>query len=430
LRSRNTDNFFANVDWLTVVLYFAMVIMGWLNIYSADYNEDNPGIFNFNEKYGAQLKWIGWATLIAVVLLIIEADFYAAFAYHIYGLFILILIATLVIGTAVHGSKSWIDLGFIRLQPAEFAKFATALAMAKFLSNVEFNVRDFKNTAVTVALFSIPALLVLLENETGLALVFFAFVIVVYREGLSLWFLVVGAFAITLFICSLLLDEYKWVLVAVLALSGFGVFFFFLRRNVKNFMMMIVVTSFCCLVATSTKYVYDHAEDWGLIQHHHKERLDDVFGFKVDLKKSGYNVHQSMIAIGSGGMWGKGYLNGTQTKYHFVPEQETDFIFCTIGEEFGFFGSALILLMQLGLNIRVLFMAERQRSPFSRIYGYCVAAVLFFHLMVNVGMTIGMTPVVGIPLPFFSYGGSSLLAFTTLLFIFIKLDANRLSILR
>jgi rod shape determining protein RodA len=331
------------------------------------------------------------------------------------------LVAVLFLGTEISGSKSWFKFGEFGVQPAEFAKFATAMALAKYLSQLDIKMTDNRTKIISAVLIGLPIILILLENETGVALVFFAFILVLYREGLSGNFLLLGAIVVVLFILALLVD--KIILIIALAIIS-GVLFLFMRKTKGNMLLLAALFVLSSGVIYSVDYAYNH------LQTHQRKRIDVFLGKESDIKKAGYNVNQSLIAIGSGGLTGKGFLNGTQTKYDFVPEQSTDFIFCTVGEEWGFAGTAVVVVLFLLLLLRILFLAERQRSPFSRIYAYGVASILFFHLMVNVGMTIGLAPVIGIPLPFFSYGGSSLWSFTILLFILIKLDAYRLEILR
>jgi rod shape determining protein RodA len=433
---RNENSIFYGVDRVTLLVYVILVFMGWLNIYAAVYNEEHQNIFDTTQKYGMQLIWIGGATIIAFSILLIDANFYTVFAYGFYGFFILANILVLFLGREVKGSHSWYRFGKFGIQPAEFMKFATNLALAKFLSNQnivvnqQFRLRlkdlikNYKNTIFALLFIILPLILIIkLQNETGLAIVFIAFIIVLYREGLSVGFLIFGLLAAILFVMALVVTNTSGLLItlAVIAASAF----LFIRRSRRNLIIVFLVYVSAAGVVLGTNYVYNHLEA------HQKTRIDVLLGRgTVDLKKEGYNVNQAKIAIGSGGFLGKGYLQGTQTKYDFVPEQDTDFIFCTVGEEWGFVGSTVVIFLELFLILRLIFLAERQRSDFSRIYGYGVASVLFFHLAVNIGMTIGLMPVIGIPLPFFSYGGSSLWSFTILLFIFIKLDANRLLILR
>ncbi|MCE3229355.1 MAG: rodA [Bacteroidetes bacterium] len=433
--SRDQNNIFAGADRLIIITYVVLVILGWLNIYAAVYDEDHQNILDTSQKYGKQLIWISGAVIIAVSILLIDANFYTAFAYGFYGIVLFINIMVLFLGKEVKGSKSWFRFGDIGIQPAEFMKFAVNLALAKFLSNTnivvsqQFRLRlndlikNYKNTVYALVFMVVPALLIMkFQKETGLAIVFVAFIIVLYREGMSVNFLIFGLLAATLFVVTLVVTQITSLLIALAVIGGAAILF--IKRSRKNLIILALIFVCSAGVVLATNYVYNHLEP------HQKDRIDILLQKKVDPKGKGYNVRQSKIAIGSGGFLGKGYLQGTQTKYDFVPEQDTDFIFCTVGEEWGFVGSTTIIFLELFLILRVIFLSERQRSDFSRIYGYGVAAVLFFHVAVNIGMTIGLMPVIGIPLPFFSYGGSSLWAFTILLFIFVKLDANRLLILR
>lgn len=430
------NNIFAGADRLTIITYVLLVFLGWLNIYAAVYNEEHQNIFDTTQKYGKQLIWIGGATIIAVCILLIDANFYTTFSYGFYGFFLLANVLVLFLGREIKGSKSWFRFGDIGIQPAEFMKFAASLALAKFLSNstiivnpnfrlrLKDVIKNYRNTFYALIFIVLPLIIIkFLQKETGLAIVFIAFVIVLYREGLSVNFLIFGILAAILFVVALIVSQITSLIIALAVICAAS--FLFIPRNRKSLILASLVFAGASGVVLGTNYVYNHLEP------HQKVRIDVLLGRgTVDLKKEGYNVNQAKIAIGSGGFFGKGYLQGTQTKYDFVPEQDTDFIFCTVGEEWGFVGSTCVLFLELFLILRIIFLAERQRSDFSRIYGYGVAAILFFHVGVNIGMTIGLMPVIGIPLPFFSYGGSSLWAFTILLFIFIKLDANRLLILR
>ncbi|MDF2435899.1 MAG: rodA [Bacteroidota bacterium] len=423
MRENKSESIFYNVDWITVMIYVILVFMGWANIYAAVYNEEHYVITDISQKYGKQMIWIGTSFILALIILIIDESFYTAFAYVVYGIFMVLIIAVPFLGREVKGSRSWFRFGDFGLQPAEFMKFATNLAIAKFLSNQNIKIADYKNTFVTLLMLGVPMIIIMkLQDETGLAIVFVAFIFTLYREGLSVNYLLLGFLAAILFILALLVNNiFLFGIIGVLC----AVSLLFIKRSRTNLFAVALIGIVACGMVKGTSSVYEHLEP------HQKIRIDVLLGRgTVDLKKEGYNVNQAKIAIGSGGFLGKGYLQGTQTKYDFVPEQDTDFIFCTVGEEWGFVGSSIVIILQLTLIIRIVFMSERQRSPFSRIYGYGVASVLFFHLTINVGMTIGLAPVIGIPLPFFSYGGSSLWSFTVLLFIFIKLDSHRLQILR
>ncbi len=433
---RSENSLFYGVDKVTVLTYALLVFMGWLNIYAAVYNEEHQNIFDTTQKYGKQLIWIGTAALIAFSILLIDAGFYTVFAYWFYGIVLALCLLVPYLGREIKGSKSWFGVGGFGIQPAEFMKFATGLALAKFLSNenlvivsryrlrLKDLIKNYKNTLIAVSFLIAPLLVIKgLQDETGLAIVFVAFIIVLYREGLSINFLLFGLGAIILFVLSLAVAKISILIIVLGCIVAFSLLF--IKRTMRNIIFAGLIFVGASGMVLTTKKIYDHLEP------HQKTRIDGLLGRReIDLKGSDYNVDQAKIAIGSGGWTGKGYLKGTQTKYNFVPEQDTDFIFCTVGEEWGFLGSAIVILLELFLILRVIFLAERQRSSFSRIYGYGVASALFFHVAVNIGMNIGLMPVIGIPLPFFSYGGTSLWSFTILLFIFIKLDANRLLILR
>lgn len=374
-----------------------------------------------SQKYGKQLIWIITAFVIAIVVLVLDGKFYAAFSYFFYGAGMISLIAVLFLGKDVGGSKSWFRFGEFGIQPAEFAKFATNMALAKYLSTLGIRFTDTRTKIICFGIILLPLVLILLENETGVALVFFAFSIVLFREGLSGSLFLVGFAIITLFILTLLVKK-TILLISLLIIAGAVLLLF---RTRKMIFPVLVGFTTALAVIYSVDYVFNN-----VLEPHQKKRIEVLLGNETDLKGAGYNVNQSLIAIGSGGLTGKGFLHGTQTKFDFVPEQSTDFIFCTVGEEWGFMGSALVIGLFLLLLFRILVIAERQKSQYTRIYAYGVAAIIFFHMFVNIGMTIGLMPVIGIPLPFFSYGGSSLWSFTVLLFILIKLDSYRLYILR
>lgn len=418
---RHRENFWKNIDWLMVLLYLGLVLYGWLSIYSASEGSKTIHLFDFSQRYGKQLLWIGMALFLAFIILIIDAKFFSSFAYVFYFLVILSLVAVLLFGKTVAGSRSWFQIGGFALQPAEFAKFATALALAKYLSKLQTDMRHLKTRLVAATIIFFPALMILLQNDTGSALVYFSFILVLYREGLPGWILAVGIALGALFIITIKFGE-LYVGAGLLALFVLLIALFKTFRRQWKALTVILVASLAFV--SSVDYAFQH-----VLEPHQRIRIQVMLGMKEDPHGAGYNVNQAKIAIGSGGLTGKGYLKGMLTHNHFVPEQSTDFIFCTVGEERGFLGSALLILMFLALLVLVVLRAERQRSAFSRIYGYGVASVLFFHFTVNLAMTIGLFPVVGIPLPFFSYGGSSLWSFTILLFIFIKQDANRMNVL-
>jgi rod shape determining protein RodA len=412
----------SNVDWLTLVLYYAFVIAGLLCIYASIYKETAPEIYDTTQNYGKQLIWIGLASFIGLLILLVDEKFFYAFSYPIYILTILLLVAVLVLGTTVKGSSSWIEIGGFRMQPAEFAKFGTALALARYLGGFNIKYSDRKVQILSGAMILLPLVIILLQNETGSALVFFAFIFVLYREGLPGYFLFIG-FMMALMAVLALLVPGLYLIIAIAAIAG--LFTVVIRRNRQNLLIVGAVALLMIGYVSSIGYMFEN-----VMQPHQKSRINVLLGKEVDLKGAGYNVQQSKIAIGSGGLLGKGFLEGTQNKFRFVPEQSTDFIFCTIGEEFGFAGSVGFIILYILLLWRIIFLAERQRQKFNRIYGYCVASILFFHFAINIGMTLGLLPVIGIPLPFFSYGGSALLSFTILLFIFVRLDANRVNELR
>jgi len=418
---RRRKSIFHNIDWWLVILYLLLVTIGLFSIYSAVYNPAHPSLFDRSQRYGSQFIWIVTALVLAFVILMIDVKFFTSFSYLIYGASMLLLLIVLLFGKEVAGSKSWIDLGVFSFQPAEFAKLATNLALARYLSGLNINLNKSKNILVAGAFLIVPIALVLLQNDTGSALVYVAFVLVLYREGFSGNFLLMGLITVVLFVLTLMVGKYI-VLGIVLTMA---IILFLLTQKVrKNLIMLFGMFFLIIAFIFSVDYAFEN-----ILQPHQKTRIEVLLGKKTDFQGVGYNVNQSLIAIGSGGFRGKGFLQGTQTKYKFVPEQSTDFIFCTIGEERGFLGSSLVIILFMVFLIRLLFVAERQRSAFSRIYGYGVASILFFHLAVNIGMTIGLAPVIGIPLPFISYGGSSLWAFTILLFIFIKMDSYRLELL-
>lgn len=410
------------IDWLLISLYLVLVLIGWLAIFAATYDEAQPSILDIDRAYGRQFFWIMGGLLLAGAVLITDSKFYPAFAYVIYGVVMLLLAAVFIIGTTVKGDKNWIDIGNFQLQPSELAKFATNLAVAKFLSGLNVNMKDLKTRITTIILFMLPALIILLQGDMGSALVFGAFFLVMFRFGLPGSYLIFGLYVIFLSVLSLLIDKYYVIL--ILFLLGGGLLILS-RRN--RSLIFIVVSAFILSsgYVLTTDYVFNK-----VLEPHQQQRINVLLGKEVTVKDADYNIRQSKIAIGSGGLWGKGFLKGTLTKYNFVPEQSTDFIFCTIGEEYGFWGSTLLILLFLGLLLRILYIAQRQRSRFSMIYAYGVAAIIFFHVLINIGMTIGLMPVIGIPLPFISYGGSSLWSFTILLFILVKLDGDRLAILR
>lgn len=409
------------IDWLTLVLYAVILIFGWLNIYAACYDESQSAILDFGTKHGKQLIWIAASLVLAVIITHVQPSIYSATAYIIYLFVLGLLVVTLLIGAVVKGGQSWIDFGFFRFQASEFAKFATALALAKYISSLdsESDYNNPRNKVIAWTLILIPAALILLQHDTGSALVFASFLLPLYRHGMSAKILIMGLVAVVLFVVALLVEKY--IIIAVLAAIALLYLFVWLsKRTRKHYIYVTSIFLICTVFVFSVDFVFDN-----VLEKHQRDRIYVLLGKIEDKHGTGYNVYQSKIAIGSGGVAGKGFLKGTITKADFVPEQETDFIFCTVGEEWGFVGSTVVVLLYLSLLLRLVRLAERQRSRLSRFYGYSVASILFIHLFINVGMVLGLLPVIGIPLPFFSYGGSSLMAFTILLFIFLRLDQAR-----
>ncbi len=411
------QSLFANIDWIIVLIYLFLVLFGWLNIHAATFNETSKGLFDFERSSGKQFVWICIAIILALFIIVVDAKFYTTFAYLFYGITILLLIFVIFGGSEVSGAKSWIGYGDLGIQPSEFAKIATALALAKYLGESNRNIENIKTQIVSFAFFVIPMIIILLQNDTGSAIVFLIFMFVLYREGMPGTLIWAGLIFILIFVLTLLFS-YIHIFIGVAILTLF--FWYFIRKFRKDVIRLILIALAISVFSFTVDIIFEK-----VLQPHQKNRIEVLLGIKTDLKGAGYNVNQSKIAIGSGGFFGKGYLNGTQTKFRFVPEQSTDFIYCTVGEEWGFLGSVTVIILYLILLIRIVLQSERQRSHFSRIYGYGVAGILFTHFAINIGMTLGLVPVIGIPLPYISYGGSSLLAFTILLFIFIKLDMNR-----
>lgn len=418
---RREGNTAANIDWLTILLYALLVFFGWLSVFSASSGDDVSSIFDMSERYGKQLVWIGFSIVLAIIILIIDAKFFSQFAFVFYVGLMIVLVGVLLFGKTVAGSKSWFQIGSFAIQPAEFAKFATSLAIAKYLSTLNVDMRQLKTRVVSIVILAVPAMLILLQNDTGSALVYFAFVLVLFREGISGAIIVLGVVMAILFILTLLFGEI-YLIIGLIAL--FILVWVFYKKLRKQFKLSFAILALAIAFVFSVNYAYEN-----VLAPHQKKRINVLLNIEKDIHGAGYNVNQSKIAIGSGGLQGKGFRQGMLTRNKFVPEQDTDFIFCTVGEEWGFIGSSVVVLLFLMLLIRLIFLAERQRSKFSRVYGYGVASIIFFHFAINIGMTIGIAPVIGIPLPFFSYGGSSLWAFTILLFIFIKQDADRFSVL-
>jgi len=418
MNNPRNNSFFGKIDWITILLWLSLCLIGFFNIHAAVYDPEHPGLFNLNTNYGKQSIYIFTAAIIGFSILIIDAKFFISASPFIYVCTTLLLVAVLIVGRNVGGNQAWIPLGSFRLQPSEFAKLATCLLLAQYLSTQSTKTPSMQSLFIGAGIVLFPVLLVMLQPDTGSALAFFALIFVFYREGyINTNFLLFGALCIVLFVLALLFNQ--WALIGVMALIC-GILVYFFRKKVKYIINIGIVFVASTVFILCVDFAYDH-----ILQSHQRNRIDIILGKIDDPRNQGYNLNQSKIAIGSGQLWGKGYLQGTQTKYNFVPEQSTDFIFCTVGEEWGFVGCVALILIYLTLLIRIVNIAERQRTAFARIYAYGVASILFFHFFINIGMTIGIVPVIGIPLPFISYGGSSLWSFTILLFILLKFDSTR-----
>ena len=420
---RRAKNIFDNIDNISVLLYALLVLFGIVNIYASQFNDDTSFALDISSRYGKQILFAGVSAFVAFIIVIIDWKFFYSLTYLFYISVVLLLIGVLFQGAITGGASSWFELGSFKFQPSEFAKFATALAVAKYYNNIHSKKVSLQDKLKTYGIIILPFLLIILQNDLGTALVYTAFILVLYREGLSGNILIFGLVIGVLFVLALLVDQIQLISI----LGGITILLFLLSRKKKKKEIIALSGILIASVAfiLSVNYIFDN-----FLAPHHQVRIDILLGKKIEAHGAGYNLIQSKIAIGSGGLSGKGFLNGTQTRFDFVPEQSTDFIFCTIGEEWGFLGSLFFVSVFIGLLLRILFLAERQRSNFSRIYGYSVATILFMHFLINIGMTIGLVPVIGIPLPFISYGGSSLVGFTILLFIFLNLDSYRLQILR
>tara|TARA_B100001540_G_scaffold315555_1_gene343094 strand:+ start:4464 stop:5729 length:1266 start_codon:yes stop_codon:yes gene_type:complete len=420
---RRTAEIFGKIDSISILLYLVLVFFGWINIYASMHNDDiTNSIFDLNTKYGKQLLFIGISLFVGFVILIIDWSFFDSLAFLFYGIIVVFLIVILFSSDSTGGATSWFRIGSFKIQPSEFAKFGTALALSKMFSLNKQNKYSFKSMAKSYLVLLVPFILIILQNDLGTALVFTSFILVFYREGLSGNVLIVGLVLFALALFSLLITP--WILSIIVTLL-IVIIFLSSSNRVRSLKISTIITLISNGVIFSTNYIYNN-----LLSPHHIERINILLGKEFDPLGSGYNLIQSKIAIGSGGFLGKGFLNGTQTRFDFVPEQSTDFIFCTVGEEWGFVGSLFFLMTFGALLLRIIYLSEKQKSQFCRVYGYSVACILFTHLLINLGMTIGLAPTIGIPLPFMSYGGSSLLSFTILLFIFLNLNSYRMDILR
>lgn len=477
--STRKTSIWKSIDWITILFYVLMVTAGWFSICGASFEYDSVGLFDMAGRPGSQLLWIGLSVGLIFVIMMLDKDFFDVFAYIIYFLVILLLIATIFLAPEIKGSRSWLVLGPLRIQPAEFAKFATALAVAKFMSQYNFKLTTPKNFCTTILLIMLPMICILMQRETGSALVYLAFFLVLYREGMSGKVLLIGLCAVVFFVTNMKFSEvivgitplgellvtlmiliitamltinrmrnknimywlagiisgafligyivsfvmpvnFYWISLGLTLLLVCYLIYLALRSWSMKYALIALFALSSLLFLFSVEYVFSN-----ILEPHQQVRIKVSLGLEDDPSGAGYNVNQSKIAIGSGGFWGKGFMNGTQTKLKYVPEQDTDFIFCTVGEELGFVGASLVVIIFGAFIIRLIQLAERQETNFARIYGYCVASIFLFHLVINIGMVLGLTPVIGIPLPFFSYGGSSLWGFTILLFIFLRLDSSR-----
>jgi rod shape determining protein RodA len=409
----------SSIDWITILLYTVLVIMGWMTIYSASLPIEETSLFDLSQIYGRQMLFIGLTIPIIFIILFTDAKLFERFSFVFYGIGIILLLGLFVFGKTIKGQTNWYQFGGFGFQPSEFVKTATALLLAKYLSYSQINLKFTKHQLMGLAIMGLPIFLILMQPDAGSAMIFISLIFVLNREGLPSWFFISGIAAIVLFFLSLVIAPlYLVIFVFIFMIAHYILNRKISRNPVVYGLVYVVIVAF----SFSVSFVYNN-----VLEPHQKDRINVLIGDDVDMKKEGYNLDQSMIAIGSGGFFGKGYLEGTQTKGGFVPEQHTDYIFTTVGEEWGFIGSTFVIALFVVLFLRIIYLAENQKTKFSRIYGYCVAAYLFMHFFVNIAMLIKLFPTIGVPLPFFSYGGSSLWAFTILLFIFIKLDANKVN---
>ncbi len=433
---------FERLDWTTLIIYIALVLFGWMNIYSAAYDPLHPNLFDFSQEYGKQFIWVLVSFFLALLTLYVEGDFFNKLAIFIYGFFVLLLVLVLIIGKEVNGAKAWFGIGDFGIQPSEFSKIGVGLLLAKYISSSGSQLKNWKTRMMAAAIIGLPALLILKQPDVGSVLTFTAFIFAMYREGLSGNVLIIGLGAIVFGVLSIVsgagMIDFPfageqsgiWLLVVIVSiisiLSWIYVRNFVVPRNRKTLYWVIAISSVASIAfSLSVSYIVEN-----VLEGHHRERIYVMLSMPVEREGADYNSEMAKITVGSGGFIGRGYLEGPMTQNNYVPEQWTDFIFSAVAEEWGFVGSMVVIGLFIFLIIRIINMAERQRSQFSRVYGYCVASIFFLHLLINVGMVIGLAPIIGIPLPFFSYGGSSLMGFTLLLFIFLRLDAERLSIFR
>lgn len=416
-----SNNIIGKIDIWLLLIYLALITIGLFSIYAAAFNEDHPAIYDLSQNYGKQLIFIAANLLVGCIILLIDAKFFNTLAFGIYALSILLLVLVLLVGTKISGSTSWIHIGPMSFQPSEFAKFGTALALAHYLGKIDTDTRKRKTRLIAYGIIVLPMLFILAQGDAGSALVFLAFLLVLYREGMGGKLLITGSVAIVLFISTLIFKR-LYVILGVTVIYGLIIWLIDKKKR------KIVIVTAIFLASIAFIFSVDFAFH-NILKQHQQNRILIILGLEEDPQGVGYNLNQSKIAIGSGGFLGKGFMQGTMTRYNYVPEQHTDFIFCTIGEETGFAGCLFLISLYLALMLRIITLAERQRSPFSRIYGYGIACIFFFHFAINIGMTIGLVPVIGIPLPFLSYGGSSFSIFSIMIFVFLKQDANRMNIL-
>lgn len=416
------NNIFLGIDWILVVLYVTLVVFGWMNIYAASTTPENNDLFDFSTKYGKQLIFITLSFPLIILILFLNSKFYERFSSILYIFSLVLLAGLFIFGKNINGATSWYNFGNIGLQPSEFAKAFTALAVAKLLSDRNYNLKLIKNQIKAFIVIFIPAFLIALQPDMGSVLIYLAFFFVFNREGLTLNYIIFGAITVLLFLLTIYFGAFWVLIISFLFITFYTIYAIYRNKRFLRFNWPKIVGLYTAvgLFIIAFGFIFNN-----VFKQHHRDRFDVLLGKKVDIKKIGYNSHQAELTISSGGFWGKGYLQGDRTQGNFVPEQHTDYIFSTVGEEWGFLGSSLVIMLFVFLLFRVIYLSETTTNKFGRIYGYGVASILFFHLLVNVGMVIGLFPTVGIPLPFFSYGGSSLWGFTVLLFIFIRLDAHK-----
>jgi rod shape determining protein RodA len=421
MRSR-TNNIFSGIDWLLILMYLTLIFLGWLNIYAATISDTQNSLINFSTEYGKQLIWIGLSFPIIILILIFDAKFYTKYASLIYLGSLLSLVGLFILGKNINGATSWYVIGGISIQPSEFAKAATALAIAKLVSDKQFNLKKLNTQFQSFLILFLPAILITLQPDPGSAIVYSAFIFVLYREGLPLYYVMLGIIAAALFVITLYFGYKITFLASAILFSIILLYFIFYRKKAfkKGWLRIIGVYLIAVFYIFSVDFVFNH-----VFEQRHRDRFNILLGKTTDIRSIGYNTNQSVTTIASGGFFGKGFLKGERTQGNFVPEQQTDYIFSTVGEEWGFIGSSVVILLFTTFCLRIIYIAERQKTKFSRIYGYSIASIFFVHFTINIGMVTGLLPTIGIPLPFFSYGGSALWGFTVLLFIFIKLDANR-----